>query len=44
MAMLHEFNHLTEAEVAHARFKRLNRGPFSIFKTARGTWAFWTPF
>lgn len=42
MEQLHEFSEYKIAVERHAEFKRLNRHPFSIFRTARRTWAFWT--
>lgn len=42
-ATLHEFATLADAEARHADLTRLGWRPFSIFLTARRTWAFWTP-
>lgn len=40
---LHEFATESQAEAARLESWRLGRRPFSIFLTARSTWAFWTP-
>ena len=41
MSGLHERPTLTDAQVHHKNLSRLGWRPFSIFKTSRGTWAFW---
>lgn len=43
MPTLYEFESLSVAQQKWRDVNRLGKRPFSIFPTARGTWAFWTP-
>ena len=41
MLGLFEFQTLQQAEARHAELCKLGWNPYSIYRTVRGTWAFW---
>lgn len=43
IAKYYEFHHRSEAQACRLRLQRLGWRPFTVFRTARRTWAFHLP-